>query len=58
MYRLFSGSARLWVVAGFVDVICAPTKSMFNPEIKIEIAKKAMVKDLGRVLIILDLSEQ
>ena len=40
------------------NVACAPTKSTFDPEIKIETARKAMVKDLGRVFIILASSEQ
>jgi hypothetical protein len=38
-------------------VFCAPTKSTFIPEIKIETASKATDKDLGRVFIIFGLSE-
>jgi hypothetical protein len=51
-YRLCSKSAGLWVVAGPTVVFCAPTKSTLSPEIKIEIARKVMVRDLCRVFII------
>jgi hypothetical protein len=38
-------------------VFCALTRSAFNPEIKIETARKVMVKDLCRVFIMLGSSE-
>jgi hypothetical protein len=38
-------------------VFWAQAKSTVNPEIKIETARKAMVRDLGRVFIILVSSE-
>jgi hypothetical protein len=38
-------------------VFCAPTKSTFNPEIKIEAARKAMVRNLCKVFIMLYPSE-
>jgi hypothetical protein len=52
-YRLSSGSAGGRDAAGIATVFWAPTKSTVNPEIKIETARKVMVRDLCRVFIIL-----
>jgi hypothetical protein len=43
--------------AGPAAELCALTRSALNPEIKIETARKAMVRDLCWVFIILVLSE-
>ena len=51
-YRLCSKSSGRRNAAGLVAVFWAPTKSTLNPEIKIEAARKAMVRDLCRVFII------
>jgi hypothetical protein len=40
------------VTIGSGAELCAPTRSALNPEIKIESARKAKVRDLGRVFII------
>jgi hypothetical protein len=51
MYRLSSGSVGLWVVAEPTAVFCAVTKSTVTPEIKIEVARKVMLRDLCKVVI-------
>jgi hypothetical protein len=49
--QAFSSGVR--VTTGFGAERCALTRSAFKPEIKKETARKAMVSDLCRVLIIL-----
>jgi hypothetical protein len=53
-YLLSSRSAGRRNAAVPVAVFCAPTKSTVNPEIKIDTARKVMVRDLYRVFIIFD----
>jgi hypothetical protein len=56
-YRLSSGSAERRDVALITAELCALNRSALNPEIKIESARKVMVKDLCTVLNMLGSSE-